>query len=166
MRLGVCRNVEIMKHLFVFSALYLLVGCTDPASTNRSLTELKNKLDALHTQISAANDLEEKFMTKLAEQHDANRFANFYWIWDSDRKQTIAYAYSTRPIQKGEHILLGDDMWRVEEVMSDTKEKPPEKDKPSPQKLYSIARINLAVKFLGKGSTTPIPPESPSPTPR
>ena len=41
--------------LFVFAALCLFVGCTDPASTNRSLIELKNKLDQLETQISDRN---------------------------------------------------------------------------------------------------------------
>jgi hypothetical protein len=145
--------------LFVFAALCLSAGCTDPTSTNRSLTELQNKLDQLETQVSALID---------AQDNDANRFANIYKLSDSDRDlTTVAHVYSTRPIQTGEYIFIGDDVWRVEMVKIATEEKPPEKDKPSasPIKVYSPAHIQLIVKFQGKARTTPTPPVSASPTP-
>ena len=151
--------------LFVFSALCLSAGCTDPTSTNRSLTALQNKLDQLETQISARNAAEDNILLAFSQEHDANRFANLYLLSDYERDQTVAYVYSTRPIQTGEHIVIGDDIWRVEAVKLNTEEKPPEKDKPRPGKLYSPANIQLVVKFQGKVRKTPIPPVSASPTP-
>jgi hypothetical protein len=151
--------------LFVFSALCLSAGCTDPTSTNRSLTELQNKLDQLQTQISTRNAAEDKILLAFGQEHDADRFANFYVLSDYERDQTVAYVYSTRPIQTGELVFIGDDIWRVDAVKIATREKPPEKDKPSPDKLYSPGNIQLVVKFQGKARKPAIPPVSASPTP-
>jgi hypothetical protein len=113
--------------LFVFSALCLSTGCTDPTSTNRSLTALQNKLDQLETQISARNAAEDNILLAFSQRHDANRLANLYVLSDYERNQTVAYVYSTRPIQTGEYIFTGDDIWRVEAVKIATKEKPQKK---------------------------------------
>jgi hypothetical protein len=149
-----------MKRLFVFSALCLLVGCTDPASTNRSLTDLQDKLDQLQTQ-------QDKFLSAYVEERGQTFNANLYWLADYDRDgTTVAYMYSARPIQTGEYIYIGDDAWRVEIVGIAAEEKPQKNDKPLPGKLYSVTNIKLAVKFQGKARKTPSPPVSASPTPQ
>jgi outer membrane murein-binding lipoprotein Lpp len=121
--------------LFVLLALCLSAGCTDPTSTNRSLTELQNKLDQLETQVSALID---------AQDNDAKHFANFYKLSDSDRDlTTVAYVYSTRSIQTGEYIFTGDDVWRVEMVKIATEEKPRKKTNLVPTSFIPLLISNL-----------------------
>jgi hypothetical protein len=148
--------------LFGFLALCLLVGCTDPTATNRSLTELQQKLNQLETQISARNAVQD-------EEFLATSYAYLYFLNDLDRDQTtIAHVYSKRSIQTGEIIFVNDDVWRVEAVKIFTEEKPPEKAEPStsPTKNHLISAIQLLVKFQAKARKPAIPPVSASPTPR
>ena len=147
-----------MKYLIVFLS-FAFSGCNDPAATNQSLADLGSKLDALQKQVAtiAATQSDHNGLTEAVVKGDIEerreRLANLYSVFDTDRKQVIAYLGSVRAVHVGELVFIRDDVWQVEFVKVFTEEKPNPNEPANALKLYRPWSNELGVKFLAKAQS-------------
>jgi outer membrane murein-binding lipoprotein Lpp len=139
-----------MKLTFVLLSVCFLAACNNNAT---KLDQQQSQLTSLQAAVASLSSNFDVFEKAFTEVHDKERNARIneivYSVWDTDRKQRIAFLVSSRPISNGEVVHINDDVWRVQAVNIAT-EKTGENSRGNDAAAYKINTIEILVTFVGK----------------